>query len=167
VSFVVELAAQNVAAEQGQAIEAATREREAWPVRYVPAHMERRWLFKRRAIEPSLVMPESVDGRSLLSDQAIWDQPFWDLEREFRPRLATSFRILGERLPQGFRFRATWGGDEVRDTVSLSADELAERAAASAINEYTVYFVPPCVPSSSRRSQAEVRFGSPASANRP
>ena len=145
-SFVVELAAQNVTAEQGEAIEAAIREREAWPVRYVPAHLERRWLLKRRAIRSSLVMPDIVDGRYLVSDQAMWDQPFWDLQPEFRPRLATTFRILGEFLPQGFRFRATWVGDEVRETISLSADELAERAAASAINEYTLYLVPPRIP---------------------
>ncbi len=91
-------------------------------------------------------MPDSVDGCYLISDQAMWDQPSWDLEPEFRPKLATTFRILGQLLPQGFRFRATWGGDDVRETVSLSADELAERAAASAINEYTVYLVPPRIP---------------------
>ena len=142
----MELAAQNVTAEQGEAIEAATREREAWPVHYVPTHSERRRLFKRRAVGASLVMPDRMGSRYLLSDQAIWDEPFWDLEPEFRPKLATSFRILGEFLPQGFRFRATWVGDEVRETFSLSADELAERAAASAINEYTVYLVPPRIP---------------------
>jgi hypothetical protein len=142
VSFVVELAVSKLTAEQGRAIEAATRKRDAWPVRYVPARVQRRRPLQRRAAGPSLAMPDSVDGRYLISDQASWDQPFWDLEPEFRPRLATSIRILGEFLPQGFRFRATWAGDEVRETVSLAAEELAERAASSTINEHTMYIVP-------------------------
>jgi hypothetical protein len=38
-------------------------------------------------------------------------------------------------VPQGFQFRATWVGDEVRDTKTQSTEELADLAAASLINE--------------------------------
>ena len=142
-SFLVELDAQGVTPEQGEAVEAACRQRDAWPIHYIRGGRRKRLLRKPKRTEPHLWMPDAIDGRYLLSDQADWDQPFWDLEPEFRPKLAEAFRILGEFVPQGFKFRATWGGDEVRETKTLTADELADLAAASQINEYTLYVVSP------------------------
>jgi hypothetical protein len=52
-------------------------------------------------------------------------------------------RVLGDELPQGFAFRATWGGSEVRHDVEVDAQRLAELVLASELNEFTRYRVPP------------------------
>ncbi len=143
VSFVVELTIEGATPEQGEAVEAACRQRNAWPIEYFSGGIQKRLFRKPRLAEPSLRMPEDIDGRHLLSDEADWDQRSWDLEPELRPKLAETFRILGKLIPQGFSFRAAWDGDEVRATNVLTAEELAELAARSQINEYTLYVVPP------------------------
>ena len=142
-SFLVELDVQGVTPEQGEAVEVACRERDAWPIEYGRGGLKRRLLRKPKRIEPNLWMPDGLGERGLISDRALWDEPFWDFEPEFRPKLAEAFRILGEFVPQGFTFRAAWVGDEVRHTKTLTADELADLAAASQINKYTLYVVPP------------------------
>lgn len=134
VSFLVELDIEGVTPKQGEAVEAPCRARDAWPIGYTRRRMKDRILRKPKYVEPALWVPDAVEGRYLISDQADWEQRFWDLAPEFRRELAESFRILDEFVPQGFKFRATRVGDEIRQTKELTAHELADCAAASQIN---------------------------------
>jgi hypothetical protein len=88
-------------------------------------------------------MPEQLDDRHLLSDEAEWDAPAWAMEPDLLPALAEAIRVLGDELPQGFSLRATWAGSEVRHDCVLTAQELAELVLASSLNEFTRYRVPP------------------------
>ena len=58
------------------------------------------------------------------------------------PAERVSARVLGEELSQGFPFRATWVGSDVREERILSAEELADLILALKLNEFTRYRVP-------------------------
>jgi hypothetical protein len=143
VSFVLELDVSDLTPEQGRAIEEACQARQAWPLAFVAARSRKRLLRSREASPAVLEIPEEVEGRHLLSDAAEWDAPAWDFERNVRPRLAETLRILGEHLSQGFVFRASWIDGEVRDERTLTAEALAQLAADAALNEFTRYVVAP------------------------
>lgn len=57
-------------------------------------------------------------------------------------RARGTIRVLGEVLTQGFDLRATWAGSPVEREVSLSAQDLAEIAKSSRLNQFTLYRVP-------------------------
>jgi hypothetical protein len=133
VSFVFELNVDALTEAQGRAIEARTRD--AWPVAFKPRH--RVALFWEWG--PELWIR---DGGDLLTDEAEPEAPYWDMNAAELPALAATLRVLGDELPQGFGFRATWTGSEVREERVLGADELAEIALASRLNEFTLYRVP-------------------------
>ena len=88
-------------------------------------------------------MPAVLAGEGVLSEEAEWDAPAWAMRPEVLPPLADAVRVLGEQLAQGFAFRATWVGSEVREERILSAHELADLILVSQLNEFTVYRVPP------------------------
>jgi len=142
VSFTLELAVEGLTTEQGRAVEAECRRRSAWPVSLVVGR-RRFGLLRPCETGPSLVMPEQVDGRHLLSDDADWDAPAWRTDPELVAPLAEAIRVLGDELPQGFTLRATWVGSEARAEQVVTADELAELAERSQLNEFTRYRVPP------------------------
>jgi hypothetical protein len=64
------------------------------------------------------------------------------MEPDLLPPLAEAVRVLGEELPQGFSFRATWAGSEVRDEQVLTAEALAGLVLAAHLNEFFCYRVP-------------------------
>jgi hypothetical protein len=146
VSFLLELHVADLTEEQGRAVEEECRERDTWPVRFTPRRRRRFALFGLPEIGPELWMPDALDSdHHLLSDEAELDVPAWAMQPELLPPLAEPVRVLGEQLPQGFAFRATWVGSEVREERILSADELANLIPGSQINEFTEYRVPPRV----------------------
>lgn len=57
-------------------------------------------------LKPFLEIPELHE---YLTDAADWDAPNWDLDREGQQRLARTLSWLYHRLPEAFRFSATWG----------------------------------------------------------
>ena len=140
-SFMLELNIEGLTDAQGRAIERKCRERDAWPIEYLPPCEKRVW-FRRRSFGPGLWLPESLNGRHLLSDEAIWDAPAWAMEPDLLRPFADAMRVLGEEVPQGFDFRATWVGSEVRHERVVSADQLAQLVLDSQLNEFTRYRVP-------------------------
>ena len=140
-SFLLELNATHLTDEQALAVEATCRERQAWPVEARPRR-RRRTLFGPRFEDPGLSLPDQIDGRHLLRDDAEWDAAAWAMDAQLLPALADAVRTLGELLPQGFTLRATWVGSEVREERVLSAEELADIVVASGLNEFTRYRVP-------------------------
>jgi len=148
VSFLLHLEVTDLSPEQGRAVEASCRLRQAWPVRFVPGRPRRWWRKLALAgpghVPPRLDMPAEQPGLGhLLSDDADWDAPSWAMRGDLLPALAESIRILGEHLPQGSTFQATWVGSEVRHVRVLTAAQLAEVVLASALNEFTRYVVRP------------------------
>lgn len=142
-SFLLELEVENLTDEEGAAVEAAAKKRGTWPVCFSPSS-RRVTIFGPRETGPELWMPEQLDSdRHLLSDEATWDAAAWVMEPALLPSLAAAVRLLGELLPQGFSFRATWAGSEVRREQVLNAEELVEMVLASKLNEFTRYRVPP------------------------
>lgn len=134
-SFLLVLEVPDLAWEQADAVERACREPGHWPV--VAGPRSRR----RREQPPTLWMPEALDGRHLLSDEADWEAPAWDMDRDLLRLLAATIGTLAEHLPQGFAFRATWGGDEVREEREVSPGELRRIVLGSELNQYTRYVV--------------------------
>ena len=131
-SFLFELDVEDLTMEQAERVATACHERGTWPVAY-----------RRARGRLTLRMPDSVgDGRHILSDDATWDAPAWAMAPELLPLLAETMRVLADELPQGFAFRATWVGSEVRHEVEIDAQRLAELVLASELNEFTRYRVP-------------------------
>jgi hypothetical protein len=146
-SFALELAVEGLTDEQGRRVEEKARERATWPIHYAPRRRRRFAVFGPRAVGPALWMPEQrADGQDLLGDEAMWDAPAWEMEWSVLPSFADAIRVLGEELPQGFTLWATWSGSWVEQEHVMSADELADLAAASLLHEFTPYRVPPREP---------------------
>ncbi len=142
-SFLFKLEVDGLTDDQGAAIERASTQRDTWPIRFAERRRRRFALFGPRIVGPSLWMPEEFEsGQHVLTDATAWDEPTWDMDPELVPKLAEAIRLLGELVPQGFSFRATWVGSDVREERSLSADDLAETVLASQLNEFTRYRVP-------------------------
>jgi hypothetical protein len=101
-SFVVDLAVDGLTERQGRAVEAACRARGAWPVFLA---RRRRFLARRGPGEVAwlLWMPSERDGRHLLTDEATWDAPAWDMEPDLLPSLAETIRVLVDELPLASR----------------------------------------------------------------
>lgn len=145
-SFLLELQVAGLTEEQGRAVEQACRERHTWPVHFKPRKRGR--LGLGREVGPELWMPAALDSnRHLLIDEAEWNAPAWAMRPELLPSLAEAVRVLADYLTQGFAFRATWIGSELREERMLSADELADLILASRLNEFTRYHVRPRLPS--------------------
>ncbi len=87
-------------------------------------------------------MPEEVDHDHVLSDDADGDADAWLMRPHLLRPLAEALLVLGEDLPQGFTFRATWTGSPARTHTVLRADELAALVLASGLDEHTAYQVP-------------------------
>jgi hypothetical protein len=132
-SFVLEIDVPNLTFAQADAVAKEVEVRRTWPI-----SVERKGLIRK---QPRLFAPSDVDGAHLLADEAEWDEPAWKMNESLLPRLAETIRVLGEILPQGFTFRATWVSDPTRDEKVLLATELAELVLASELNEYTSYRV--------------------------
>jgi len=145
VSFLLELEVEGLSHGQGAIVEASARERGTWPVYFSPRHCRRYFsILGRREAGPVLWMPEQLDSdRHILSEDAQWDSPAWKMEPALLPSLGQAVRLLGEVLPQGFSFRATWTGSKVREEQVLCADELEDLVLSSKLNEFTRYRVPP------------------------
>lgn len=145
VTFVLLVEVDGLTEAQGQAIEQECQARNTWPVHYRPPSRITRWLQPSRGRRRSLHMPDrNADGQELLDDNATWDAPAWSMTADVLRSLAEAMHVLGANLPQGFTFRATWSGpSEVRHEVVLTADELADLAGRSQLNEFTLYVVSP------------------------
>lgn len=127
----------------GVAIEQAVADAGAWPVRFTPGRVERRWFGVRKAY-PTVLEILTADGQGhVLVDPDHWDEDAWQLRPDAAPRLASLIAILAEYQPAGFEFRATWAGSPIERTVEVSPAELKAIIAAQQLNDHTRYRVLP------------------------
>jgi hypothetical protein len=75
---------------------------------------------------------------SLLSDNADWNNPTWDLDPQVLDGLAKAVTLLGERV-SGFVFQAIWMGDEPETTDRVRLEQLLRDIRANAVRNKHVY----------------------------
>ena len=73
-----------------------------------------------------------------LTDAADWDAPTWDFEPEGQQRLARTLSWLYDRVPEAFRFSATWGPVSI-DERDVDRDELLAIVENNAVSTGAVY----------------------------
>jgi hypothetical protein len=91
-------------------------------------------LFRRK---PFLEIPELHE---YLTDAADWDASTWDFEPEGQQRLSRTLSWLYDRVPEAFRFSATWGPVSI-DERDVGRDELLAIVENNAVSTGTVYKV--------------------------
>ncbi len=91
---------------------------------------------------PSLWVDDADEmGRSLLAEDADWDEPSWKMDPDVLPLLAATIECLCAHLPQGFALSAIWFGDELRGRRDVSCEELLLIVRNSSMNPHTQYRV--------------------------
>lgn len=126
---------------EGHAIEHAVADAGAWPVRFTAAREERRWFGLRKAY-PAVLEIQVRDGQGhVLVDPDHWDEDAWRLRPDAAPRVARLIAILGDHVPAGFVFRATWAGSPIERTEEVSVEELQQRIVGQRLNDHTRYRV--------------------------
>ena len=78
---------------------------------------------------------------SMLTDDADWSAPNWDLKTEVLPLIANTLEQIASISPEGFSFEALWTGDRPKQTLKLSLPELKERVLSNLIGTRTRYQV--------------------------
>jgi hypothetical protein len=91
---------------------------------------------------PSLgLSPKGGCACEVLTDEADWDAPTWDMLPAARSDLATTLAQLAAVLPRPFSFQAIWISDTVDRDHSVSLDELLGLASEGRLgtrDRYTV-----------------------------
>jgi len=77
---------------------------------------------------------------SLLSDNADWNEPVWDLEPEILEPLAKALEVLGEEAG-GFTFQAIWAGDKAETSSESTLPEILQEIRNNQIKNKHVYKV--------------------------
>jgi len=77
----------------------------------------------------------------LLTDQADWDAATWDLKQEALTPLAEAVKLITSMGPKGLVVEAFWGGDNSKETVEVTPDELAEIILKNQLRTRTSYAV--------------------------
>ncbi len=103
--------------ERAEGIARATRVEGAVPIDTGP----RRFLFREQP--PSLL---SWAVHDLLADSADWNAEAWDLEPRELLRLARTFEILFDRIPEEFAVELMWAGDGVTQERAVSRPEMLD-----------------------------------------
>ncbi len=82
-----------------------------------------------------------LHGCDLLSDEADWDAPTWNLTEPGRRKLADALIRVRDGQPGSWTFTALWHGDKVAHDVTLAADDLIELVRANRLGNFTRYVV--------------------------
>lgn len=92
---------------------------------------------------PSLTVSEVGEGCacSMLTDEADWNDPFWDIRQEVVDSLALTLLFVSERAPHGFIFEAIWAGDKPGKKIEVSVNELLEIVHKNRIGTKVRYIV--------------------------
>lgn len=92
---------------------------------------------------PRLSISEAGEGCacSMLTDDADWNAPAWDIQPTLLPHLANSLAFISERASQGFIFEALWAGDRPEKNLEVSPDELLSIVQENRVGTKTRYIV--------------------------
>ena len=78
---------------------------------------------------------------SMLTDNADWNDEFWDLQPAVLPHTANLLCLINERVPNGFIFEALWAGDAPSETLQVSFAELQSLVLKNQIKTKAKYVV--------------------------
>ena len=77
----------------------------------------------------------------MLTDEADWDAPTWDMDRDLAGQLAETITMLGEAAGCDMSLQALWAGDSPTSTVEIDLHALSDLAARSLLGTRTRYLV--------------------------
>lgn len=101
----------------------------------------KRWF---RKIPPTLFISE--DGCcacDMLTDEADWNAPTWELREEILQPLADTLNSLCLRLPCEFSVLALWAGDKPEEDVEISIRDLCGLIKKNMVGTKTRYTIVP------------------------
>lgn len=96
--------------------------------------------------DPRLSISEAGGGGcacSMLTEQADWNAPAWDVRPELLQPLANTLAFISERAPAGFVLEALWAGDNPEKSVEISIDDLLDLVRENRMGTKTRYIVRP------------------------
>jgi hypothetical protein len=78
---------------------------------------------------------------SMLTDNADWNAPIWDMRPEVLPELALALLFISELAPNGYILEALWVGDEPDKNIEVTLNEILEIVQRNLIRTKTRYNV--------------------------
>ena len=78
---------------------------------------------------------------SMLTDNADWNDEFWDFQISLLPPTAKLLADICERVPNGFTVEALWAGDKPEETLTVSLAELSNLVLKNQIKTKAKYVV--------------------------
>ena len=92
---------------------------------------------------PRLSIYEAGEGCacSMLTDDADWNAPAWDIQPKLLLPLANSLAYISERAVNGFILEALWAGDKPEKNLELSPAELLSVVRENRVGTKTRYIV--------------------------
>ena len=92
---------------------------------------------------PRLSISEKGEGCacSMLTDEANWNAPTWDLRNEVLPDLALALLFISELASNSFNFEARWAGEKPGKNLEVSLSELLEIVQQNRIGTKVRYIV--------------------------
>jgi len=86
---------------------------------------------------------------SMLTDDADWDDKYWDIKREDLIGLAFTVKKISGLCPEGFEFAALWAGDKIEKTKLISIQDFVKIIESNKIENKTQYKIASAEPAAS------------------
>lgn len=92
---------------------------------------------------PRLSLSEAGEGCacSMLTDDADWNAPTWDIRPALLPHFAHTLKFIFEQAPKGFILEALWADYKPLENLELMLDELLDLVWANRIGTRARYIV--------------------------
>lgn len=94
------------------------------------------------AVRRDRALVQLTEAHDALTDQADWNAPFWDMDPAALQRLDRAVRVLYELSPKGIAVQAIRVSDKVRETRTVSIEQMSEVLRQSRLGTHTCYHVP-------------------------
>jgi hypothetical protein len=97
----------------------------------------------RRKPTGLLTISEPSEGCacSMLTEDADWGRPHWDMRPEVLPQIAKTLDAIHQQVPEGFEFEALWIGDEPDGTEAVTIEEMRSLILAGQIGQKVRYVI--------------------------
>jgi hypothetical protein len=94
---------------------------------------------------PQLSITERGEGCacSMLTDDADWNEPAWEIQRRLLLALAETLTVINERAHSGFAFEALWVGDKPEDQLEMAFEGFIELVRQNKLATKTRYIIVP------------------------
>ena len=86
---------------------------------------------------------------NMLTDDADWDNKYWDINQEDLVALAFTVNKVSGLCPEGFEFAALWAGDKIEKTKLINIQDFIEIIKSNKIENKTQYKITSAEPAAS------------------